>query len=303
MLVLQGCGGGGDSPGAVTTVTTTTTLSEGPGGLYFCEDLSTYYKVTYDSNSTKSAFGQCMPSTAPGAYYTSPGAKDTDGKSDKSWGCFNADFNKDLWTNEEAKAQGFTGACLMRDYGSSATRDTVDKCSEHLSHHPANCAPGPSMYWGACWSSHSENWKCVPVNDGTIDSLAKGDCTAEVLQTKSGSPTKHFYDGVCRFEPETTKVYKCDTVTTYCEETAGTCGQSVDETDDKACFSLDPDVQWSCISPKKTWTTPCDWLLEPGTDNTKGFYKGACVFSQNKEYKHALDAGNLSAISNRAIVV
>lgn len=310
MLVLQGCGGGGsgssDTTNTKTTTTTTTTTSppKACSGFYCCQDLPTYYKVTYGKDGVKTAAGQCLPSKSPGAYYTQLGEKDSDGKSDRPWGCFAPDFDRALWTDAEARAHNFEGACLIKDYGSPATPGSADVCSKHLSHHPAVCAPGPSMFWGACWSGHSENWKCVPANDPTIDGLAKGDCKANVLlQPSSSVPTQYFFDGVCRFAPDTSPMYKCDTVPSYNSESAATCGQKVDITDDRACFSVTSGVQWECLPDKKGFPTPCDWTLQPGA--TSDFYKGQCVFPGNKQYKDAIDAHNLTEtiIDNRKIAV
>lgn len=293
--MLQGCGGGGGGSGDTTTTTTTTaTLPPvGPSGLYWCEDLPTYYRVSYGNGSLKSATGQCLPSTSPGAYYTKVGEKDpNDGKSDRPWECFNPSFNKDLWTNAKAKEAGYEGACLLKDYGSKTTPGDVDACNKHLDHHPAICAPGPGTYWGACWSSHSENWRCVPKGDATIPGLAKGDCKAAVLlEPGSSVPTQYFYDGVCQFAPDTSPLYKCDTVTGYNAEDAATCGQSVDITTDKACFSLQSETQWECLDVKTDFPIPCDWTVQPGSTD---FYKGACVFPRNKQYKDAKDAHNVS---------
>lgn len=304
MLALQGCGGGGGGGGTPSPPPSPPTPSPpkpGPSGLYWCEDLPTYYKVTYDTNGTKSAAGQCMPSTTPGAYYTKPGEKDTDGKSDRPWGCFAPNLDKDLWTDDEARKQGFEGACLNKDYGSSATPESVDVCSKHLSHHPAVCAPGPIMYWGACWSSHSENWKCLPIGDPTIPGLAKGDCTAAVLlEPASSVPTKYFYDGVCRFAPDTSPLYKCDTVSNYNAESAATCGQKVDVTNNKACFSLESGTQWECLPEKTAFPTPCDWTMQPSSNS---FYEGACVFPGNKQYEKAIDAHNLTKTVNHEVIV
>jgi len=307
MLALQGCGGGGPSGGsggANTTVTTTTSpLPVGPSGLVWCEHVATYYKVTYGNDGVKTAAGQCLPSTSPGAYYTKPGQKGADGKSDKPWGCFSPDFAKDLWTNVKARAQGFEGACLIKDYSSSATPGSVDHCSKHLSHHPAVCSPGPTMFWGACWSKHSENWRCVPKGDATIPGLAKGDCkAAALLEPKSSVPTQYFYDGVCQFEQKALKLYKCDTVPGYAQGDAATCGQGVSYGDDKACFSLRSGVQWECLEANKPFNTPCDWTVQPNPYSNE-FYKGACVFPSNQQYKNALDAHNLTvSVSHQMIV-
>lgn len=301
--MLQGCGGGGGSPDGPTPQTTvTTTPGRGPSGLYWCEELPTYYKITYDTNATKTAAGQCMPSTTPGAFYTESGEKDSDGKSDRPWECFSPDFDKALWTDAEARAQGYTGACLNKDYGSSSTPETVDVCSKHLSQHPAVCAPGPVMYWGACWSNHSENWKCIPIGDATIDGLAKGDCKASVLlESGSSVPTQYFYDGACRFAPDASPLYKCDTVSNYDAEDAATCGQKVDVTNLKGCFSLQTGIQWECLPDKTAFPTPCDWMLQPGS--TSDFYKGACVFPGSKQYKEAIDAHNLTETVNHQVIV
>jgi hypothetical protein len=316
VLVLQGCGGGGGgggpSGGNTTTTTalrpaaatTTTTVSVGPSGLYWCEDIGTNYKATYDSKGTKSAAGQCLPSATPGAYYTKPGQKDRDGKSDRPWGCFSPSLDHSLWTDKAARAQNFEGACLFKDYSSRATPESIDDCSKHLSHHPSVCAPGPSMYWGACWSSHSESWTCVPHGDRTIPGLAKGDCKARVLQEPAPStkPTKYFYDGVCRFDKPKATMYKCDTVPDYDKAQSGYCGQSVDTRTDKACFSLKSGVQWECFDEKTPFATPCDWTLQPG-GSKDDYYRGACVFPRNKAYDEAIDAHNLTAGLRQQVVV
>lgn len=297
MLVLQGCGGGG---GGGSTTQTTTPNPVGPTGLYWCEGVATYYKTSY-FNGTTSAAGQCLPSASPGAYYTKAGQKE--GKDDRSWECFSPDFDKSLWTNAQAKAQNYEGACLFKDFSSKVTPGDVDLCSAHLPYHPSVCAPGPSTYWGACWSSRSENWKCIPVGDATIPGLAKGDCKANVLLKPSPSlvPTKYFYDGACRFEKETPKIYKCDTVPDYSAASGSTCGQKVDTTSDKACFSLKSGVQWQCVAKGTAFTTPCDWTLQP--DLSKEFYKASCVFPQNDQYKTAIDASNLTLAFKQAVIV
>merc|ERR1712087_95426 len=130
-----------------TTLTTTTytatstsnTAPSGPGGLRWCEDISTFYQTHYYNNGTKSASGQCLPSKTPGAYYTSPGEKGDDSKSDRLWMCFSPDFDKSLWTNEAAKAHSppFAGACLFKGYSKHYKPEDVDFCSKHLSHHPS----------------------------------------------------------------------------------------------------------------------------------------------------------------------
>lgn len=326
MLALQGCGGGnGGGSDKTTTVTTTdtttltttsakekettsttstgtstTTTRTYPGGLRYCEDISTFYQVSY-ANGTKKAQGMCLPSKSPGAYYTKQGEKDVDGKSDRPWMCFNPDFDKNRWTNEAARAMAtpYEGACLFADYGSTTTPDEVEYCSEHLSHHPAVCAPGPSEYWGACWSSSSENWKCVPIGDESEAGLAKGDCKAQVLLDKRGAPTKRFYDGVCRFKQTKTVMYKCDTVATYSSTAGRTCG---DGSFDKACFTLKDGVYWQCFSKEQPFsTTPCDWIPLP--DESDEFYRGACVFKGNEDYDDAADAHNLTQLVNYGIII
>merc|ERR1719408_1122526 len=99
-LVLQGCGdGNGGSPTLAPSTppptlpppppppTTTTTLSLGPSGQPYCEDISTFY-AHHVEDGAKTAHGQCKPSVSPGAFYTKPGDKAADGKSDKSWACW-----------------------------------------------------------------------------------------------------------------------------------------------------------------------------------------------------------------------
>mmetsp|Transcript_77666 Transcript_77666/g.142139 ORF Transcript_77666/g.142139 Transcript_77666/m.142139 type:complete len:401 (+) Transcript_77666:70-1272(+) len=285
MLTLQGCGGGsggGDKPepstGNTTSITSTTTSTtmtgtkaRGPTGLYWCEDIDTFYKLHYQ-NGTKSAAGQCLPSKSPGAYYTSPGEKADDGKSDKLWQCFSPETKKSLWTDEEAKAQGFTGACLFKDYGNQTSPQDVDACNKYLSHHPAVCAPGPKKYWGACWSSHSENWKCIPQKDPTIQGLVDGDCKANVVlePAPSSAPTNYFFDGVCRFKEENDQIYKCDTVPGYSEASSRTCGQKVDSHSDEACFSLKSGETWQCMQAKPCFENNTRYAPDmPGQGPTK----------------------------------
>lgn len=310
MLLLQGCGGGGgggppggDTTRPPTTTSTTTTLSAGPSGLYWCEEIASYYKITYGADGTKSAAGQCIPSTVPGAYYTKAGDKGADGKSDKPWECFSPDFEKDLWTDKAAQAQGYSGACLFRDFHNSKTPDDVDDCAKHLDHHPALCAPGPSMFWGACYSSHSENWRCIPKESPNIPGLAKGDCKAGVLpETGSSTPTKYFYDGACRFGKDTTPTYKCDTISSYEKSRGLTCGQDVDKMADKACFSVKSGVQWVCSDKGTPFpAAPCDWTVQP--DGSKDFYRAACLFPRNDGYDKALDGHNLTATVRQEMVV
>jgi hypothetical protein len=266
--------------------------------------MPTFYKVHYDADTgTKSASGQCKPSQTPGAYYTLKGEKDDDGKSDRSWSCWNTNMDKSLWTNEEARKQNFAGACMFKDFSSTTQPQDVEDCSEHLSHHPAICQPGPSVYWGACWSSRSENWHCIPQGDQAIQGLAKGDCSADVLlQDKSSDPTDFFFDGVCRFPEEHPTMYKCESVTSYSKGDAGTCGQKVDQQGtDKACFSLTHGMQWTCFDKKTDFPTPCDWTLQPS--GPQAFYRGSCVFEGNKFWKHAVDARNLTVSVPESMVV
>jgi hypothetical protein len=311
MLALQGCGGGGDDKTTVTTTgtttpTTTSTSSAklGPGGLRYCEDVSTFYRVVVDGDGVKTATGQCVPSTSPGAYYTKPGEKDPENdKSDRPWGCWHPGMDKSAMTNEAAKAfdPPFEGACWFADYNSDTTPDKVEDCDTHLDHHPAVCSPGPSKFWGACWSSQSENWKCIPVGDGTIKGLAKGDCKSQVLQNDDGTPTTSFYDGVCRFKQHVLKKYKCDTVPGYSSTASSTCGGS---NSDKACFTL-KQTPWQCFGKEENPSAPCDWTLLPASDaNEDGkFYRGYCVFKGNEDYKDAFDAHNLTkAVDHRVIV-
>jgi len=300
-VVLQGCGGGGGGGDDPVTVTTTTTMPFGPTGLPWCEDIATFYKISFDADTeSKSAGGQCLPSTTPGAYYTESGQTDpVDGKSDRPWSCFSADFDPDLWTNEEARKRSppFEGACLFKDFDSKVTPGKVDSCSTKLDHHPATCAPGPGAFWGACWSSHSENWKCIPQGDPTIAGLAKGDCKAQVLlEPASSTITPYFYNGVCSFDQVESKLYKCDTIPRYSASSASSCGQKVDTTDDKACFTLKNGAQWQCIPAGTDFSTPCDWTLLP--DGSKDFYHSGCVFPSNKHYKDALDGHNLTSAVN-----
>lgn len=300
---LHGCGGGDETPTTTLTSTSTTAVvPTGPSGLKWCEGLVTYYKHVVDKDGVKSATGQCLPSTTPGAFWTKPGEKDEDGKSDRSWMCLNEDFPHDLWTDEGARQLAFEGVCLFQDYNSTKTPEDVEDCSEHLNHHPASCAPGPSAFWGACWSKHSENWKCIPTGDGTIDGLAKGDCRSQVLlKDGTSDPTPYFYDGVCRFEQETSKLYKCDTAPDYSSTDATTCGQKVDSSTDKACFTLKHGAHWQCTPKGQNISQPCDWTLLP--DGSKDFYRGACVFPNNDLYSFAADAHDLNATRLEAIVI
>jgi hypothetical protein len=306
MLTLHGCGGGGSGGDGKTTKTTQTTTHTttpattsitstrtAPGGLRYCEDISTFYKVN-EANGTKYAVGQCLPSKSPGAYYTKSGEKDpNDPKSDRQWMCFSPDFEKSLWTDEEARKQDppFEGACLFADFNNKAKPVDVEDCSNHLSHHPAVCSPGPSQYWGACWSSTSEQWKCIPNKDDTIPGLAKGDCKAQVVLHEDGTPTTSFYDGACRFKEEKVVKYRCDTVPGYDAGDATTCGGG--SPPDNACFTLNKGANWQCFQKDQNSTTPCDWTL---LDGKKEFYKGACVFKGNADYQNATDAHNLSTV-------
>lgn len=286
---------------AATTTTATTSPRLYPGGLRYCEDLSTFYKVSYDLNGTKMAAGQCMPSLVPGAYYTNPGDKDPDGMSDKSWQCFSPDTAHYLWTNAHAVEQGFVGACIFGDYSSTTTPDQIDDCTMVQKAHPAKCSPGPSMYWGACYKKGSPEWKCVPLGDATIPGLAKGDCKAGVVNDAGGAPTKDFFDGVCRFKEETPVVYKCDTVTEYHEGDASTCSGG-GANFDKACFTLKNGVGWQCMDPDTPWgASPCDWTQLP--DSSGDFYKGACVFPGNDQYKHAVNAHNVTNVVKGVAIV
>lgn len=300
-VLLQGCGGGSDGP---RTTTLTTTPPVGPSGLPWCESIGTYYKVTFSNGTDQyAAAGQCLPSIVPGAYYTKAGEKDFDGKSDRPWSCFSPNFDPTLWTNAAARARNppFEGACLFKDYRSTATPESVEDCSKHLSHHPSVCAPGPSIYWGACWSHRSENWKCIPKDDQSIPNLAKGDCKAAVLlEPGSSVPTQYFYDGLCHFPEEDTKLYKCDTVPGYSQASGSTCGQTVDTTDDKACFSLVSTQAWQCVAKGNDFNQPCSWTVTP---DPKEFYYGACVFPSNKKYTIAVDASNLTATSTHRVIV
>jgi hypothetical protein len=304
MLALQGCGSGGAGTTLTTTATTTgittsTSTRTAAGGLRYCEDISTFYRVNIDQNGTKSAAGQCIPSQSPGAYYTKVGEKAQDGKSDLEWMCFNPTFDRSLWTNAAAQTNGFDGACLFEEFESTMQPGDVEDCSQHLSHHPAFCAPGPDMFWGACWSSLSENWKCVPKGDPTISGLAKGDCKAQVL-LENGAPTDSFYDGACRFMKEEQKQYKCDTVPSYSASIASTCGGG-DGSYDKACFSLKSGANWQCLDKDTPFGSPCDWTLL--ADGSKQFYKGACVFKGDEGYDAALDAKNLTAAASFRLIV
>jgi hypothetical protein len=266
--------------------------------LRYCEDIATFYRVNIDDSGVKAAAGQCLPSTCPGAYYTKLGEKAQDGKSDREWMCFNPTMDKSQWTNAAAQAMNppFEGACLFADYDSKTTPDQVDDCDKHLDHHPAVCAPGPATFWGACYSTQSENWKCVPKGDGTIPGLAKGDCKSQVVLDANGAPTKDFFDGVCAFKPEVEKKYKCDTVPGYSAQKSSTCGNT---DSDKACFALDNTV-WQCFPKDQDPGQPCDWTVMPG--DSKKFYRGYCVFNGNPDYSNALDAKNLTkAVRNHAI--
>jgi len=304
MLTLQGCGGG-DGPVATTTPGPTTQPGPTPDpktGLDWCEEVPSYYKITYSVNgtvTTKSATGQCLPSSTPGAYYTKT-VKREPGVNDAVWGCWNDETIGR--TNADAIAKGFAGACEFKDYKSKTTPGDVEFCSKHLDHHPAVCSPGPTTFWGACWSKFSENWKCIPQGDAGIAGYAQGNCKSEVLlETATSVPTSHFYDGACRFAQDEPKVYKCDTVTSYDKNTGGTCGQSVDTSDDQACFSTKSGDTWQCIAiGSKGPNEPCDWTLVGGQ---KEFYKGYCVFPQNKKYAKALDAHNLTAMLNKEVIV
>jgi len=306
MLALQGCGGGGGDSGATTTAGPTTQPTPTPDpktGLDWCEDVPTYYKVTYSVNgttTTKSATGQCLPSATPGAYFTVASGKRVPGVNDAVWGCWNdATIGR---TNADAIAKGFAGACEFKDYKSKTTPGDVEFCHKHLDHHPAVCSPGPTAFWGACWSSFSENWKCIPKGDAGIAGYAQGNCKSEVLlETASSVPTTHFYNGACRFAKEEPKVYKCDTVTSYNSEAGGTCGQGVDTSDDQACFSVASGDVWQCIAiGTKGPNEPCDWTPVGGR---KDFYKGYCVFPQNKKYAKAIDAHNLTTMINQQVIV
>lgn len=314
MLALHGCGGSGGGGETTTTTThasttpTTETTSQAttqttstsvtstrtaPGGLRYCEDIGTFYKVNVDNGTH--AVGQCLPSKSPGAYYTKSGEKDpNDPNSDRPWMCFGPDFEKKLWTNEEARKQDppFEGACLFKDFDSTVQPGDVEDCSKHLPHHPAVCAPGPSQFWGACWSSASEQWKCVPKGDATIPGLAKGDCKAGVVLEEDGTPTKSFYDGACRFKKEKVVTYKCDTVPGYDAGDATTCGGG-GPAPDSACFTLKSGANWQCFQKDQNSTTPCDWTL---LDGNKEFYSGACVFKGNKDYQNATNAHNLTTV-------
>jgi len=271
----------------------------GPSGQPYCEDISTFYARHFEDGA-KTAHGQCKPSVSPGAFYTKPGDKAADGKSDKSWSCWSSDFAKFNRNDQEAKKQGFEGACEMRDWDSGIKPDQVPYCSTKMHHHPASCTPGPQQYWGACWSKHTENWLCIPKDSELIPGYALGDCKSSVpIVPVTSAPTPWFFDGACRFEEEHPKTYKCDTVPTYHEGVATTCGQRVDVTDDKACFSLIDGSQWSCIGIGEDFDTvpPCSWTKDPkGTEN-QPFYKGRCVFKRDKDlYDSALDASNLTMI-------
>merc|ERR1712151_332784 len=194
----------------------------------------------------------------------------------------------------------FEGACLFEDYDSNTKPEQVASCDTHLSHHPAACAPGPSTFWGACWSSQSENWKCIPKGDGTINGLAKGDCKAQVVLDDSGNPTSNFFNGACTFPAaEKEKQYKCDTVPGYSSASAHSCGGGEPGAFDKACFTL-TSTTWQCFEKNTTFGTPCAWSVMPG--DTKAFYRGACVFKGNAEYDDALDAENLTkAVRNQVV--
>merc|ERR1711920_412708 len=124
----------------------------------------------------------------------------------------------------------------------------------------------------------------IPIGDPTIAGLAKGDCTAAVVHEQgSSAPTQYFYDGVCQFAPDTSPMYKCDTVPIYDASDATTCGQDVNPTDKKACFGLKHGVQWVCLPDDTAFPTPCTWTLQP--NDPSNFYTGKCVFPGAKEYK------------------
>jgi len=255
-------------------------------GLCWCEDISTFYALA-DNNDTLTAHGQCLPSTTPGAYYTKPGQKDaTNPKNDKAWACWNAQTIGR--TDADAKAHGYEGACKFKDYDSKATRGDAKDCIKYLSHHPKVCSPGPMAFWGACWTNTSTNWDCIPLGDSTIDGLAKGDCKARVvLETGTSTPTKHFFDGLCHFAPEKVIKYKCDTIPKYDKSKGGTCGQTVDTSTDKACFSLSGDG-WQCYKPEQNMTSLCDWTTWSGSTDEDPFYTGECLFDRNPGYKNAI---------------
>jgi len=304
-LALQGCGGGDGGVTVTTTATPTTTSTTtrlAPGGLRYCEDVSTFYRVNIDESGIKSAAGQCTPSLSAGAYYTKPGEKAQDGKSDREWMCFNPSFDKSLWTNEAAQKNDppFEGSCLFDEYESTTKPGDVEDCSQHLTHHPSACAPGPDMFWGACWSTFSENWKCVPKGDATISGLAKGDCKAQVLLDGNGAPTDSFYNGACRFKTEVLNKYKCETVPGYSSSIATTCGGG-DGDYDKACFSLKSGANWQCFDKDTPFGNPCDWTLL--ADGSKQFYTGACVFKGDVDWSDALDAHNLTKVVTHRVIV
>lgn len=268
----------------------------------YCEEVDTFLKNTVDDTGAIQLSSQCKPSQCPGAQYTKLGQKDPDGKSDKMWGCLNPDNVKhDQMNDAYAKANGFEGACEFKDYGRHVNPSAVGDCAKQLSHHPAVCAPGPTAFWGACYSKQTEGWYCINKGDANIPGLASGDCKAQPVNDK-GEWKNYFYDGVCQFPPEVQKKYKCDTVPSYDINSGSTCGRNVGATADKACFALKAGDSWQCMEKETPFSDqPCDWTVV-GSD-TSEFFRGACVFKNNEDYADALDAKNLTKAVPRTVVV
>lgn len=272
--------------------------------MYYCEEIGTFYRTFY-SDSAKGGAGQCKPSLTPGAYYTKAGDKDPDGKSDKVWSCWDADTAHHLRNDEEARKAGYEGACQFKDYSSTTKPADLKRCSQYLEHHPALCTPGPTQYWGACYSEHTDQWLCVETDSTNIDGYAKGDCKAQVPIKGHGSadPEPYFFDGACTFAADTVPLYKCDTVPGYDPELAGTCGQIQSTEYDKACFIVNPDDDqaWHCVDEGSDFQAPCDWQTY---DDGNKFYKAGCVFKQNDLYSTAKDASNLTLkVKQPAVVI
>jgi len=229
----------------------------------------------YVDNSTKQKLihGACNPSQCPGAFYT-------DDNTDV-WSCWGPDFLPSWRTDEKAKEEGKAGACEFKDFTIQRKPADVKPCSDYLNYHPSSCAPGPSVYWGACWSSYNDNWMPIPKdNKNFTEQTAAGDCKAFMIMDTAAEEGQ-LYTDACRFTKEKPHPWKCDTVSTYSKSDGGKCGEDVNQYD-SACWTLTKGVTWQCFS-KDSNISVCDW-----TPNSAGqFYDGYCLFKTNKGYKHA----------------
>jgi hypothetical protein len=222
-------------------------------------------------DETNAKRGQCLPSQSPGAYTTD--------NSTDMWQCWNSATAARVRTVTEAKFQGYDGICHFADYGKNVDPADVPECD----HVPADCNPGHSMFWGACYTNESESWNCLAQpsdgDDTTIRNMAQGDCKAVPRRDTRSK----FFDGVCRFPEVARTFYKCDTVTTFDAADATTCGNNRHGHGfNSACFSLQSRVNWQCF--KNSLDNPNCMSTPTGVG---GNYDGACYFEQADEYANA----------------